>query len=118
MTKEWVAKTRALLFPEAEASQATDRSEYERFALPYAFKPRLSLLEAVIAATGAFLRILLGSLLFAFWGVYTLMAWSSIPNSVLRVAAMLPLVGLFLLTFALLMLGISVLVRTVSPKRP
>ena len=42
-----------------------DRPGYERFAIPYSFKPRLSLVEALVASLGAFLRIFLGSLLFA-----------------------------------------------------
>jgi len=95
-----------------EEDQTLDRSGYERFAIPYTFKPQLSVLEAMCAAAIAFLRIFLGSLLFAVWGVYTLLAWSAIHNLLLRVAAVGAMGGLFLLCLALLMRGISVL-----PKR-
>lgn len=46
--------------------------QYERLAIPHTFKPQLSLWEAACSAVAMFLRILLGSLLFAFWGAYSL----------------------------------------------
>ena len=94
-----------------EESQTLKRSSYERFAIPYTFKPQLSVLEATCAATMAFLRIFLGSLLFAVWGVYTLMAWSAIHNVFLRIGAVAAMGALFLLCLALLMWAISVLPR-------
>jgi hypothetical protein len=93
-----------------------DRSSYERFAIPYSFKPQLSFSEAVISAGGAFLRILLGSLLFAVWGTYTLLAWSAIRNVFWRGAALLALISLFAVSFTLLMLAISALVRMFWPQ--
>ena len=86
-----------------------ERSSYERFAIPYTFKPQLSVLEATCAATMAFLRILLGSLLFAVWGVYTLMAWSAIHNVFLRIGAVAAMGALFLLCLAFLIWALSVL---------
>jgi hypothetical protein len=110
-------KVRAELFPPTEpAAETTGRSDYERLAIPHTFKPQLSLIEAIIAAFGAFLRIFLGSLLFAVWGTYTLFAWAKLGNYFWRVVAMVPLTLLFLLTFTFLMLAISAAVRTVSPK--
>jgi hypothetical protein len=115
----WIVKARALLSPPAPApSTEADRSAYERLAIPHTFKPQLSLWEALIAATGALLRIFLGSLLFAFWGGYTLLGWSTIRNPFLRVAVLVPFFLLFLAVFALLMLAISALVRAISPRRP
>jgi hypothetical protein len=90
-----------------QAPLPDDRSEYQRLAIPFTFKPQLSFLEAVIAALAAFLRIFLGSLLFAVCGAYTLLAWSRIRNVIWRVAAMVPLTLMFLLLFAVLMLAIS-----------
>jgi hypothetical protein len=114
-----MARVRTLLFPLADLSdQDVERSVYERFAIPYTFKPRLSFAEAVLAAIGAFLRIFLGSLLFAIWGTYSLETWAAIRSYFWRFAALLPLFFLFVLSFAVLMLAISALVRTFSPKRP
>ena len=94
---------------------AGDGNLYERFAIPHTFKPQLSFAEALIGTAGAFLRIFLGSLLFAVWGAYSLEAWCAIQSLFWRVGALLPLFLLFLCSFTLLMLGISAFVRTVSP---
>jgi hypothetical protein len=94
-----------------------DRSAYERFALPHAFKPRLSFLEACMAVFAAISKIFLGSLLFAVWGTYSLLAWSTIHSPFLRVIVLLPLLLLFLFSFALVMIGISAAHRSVSHKR-
>ncbi len=113
--KVWIAKARGLFFPlAAQSDGGEDRSEYERLAIPFTFKPQLSFVEALIATVGAFLRVFLGSLLFAVWGAYGLVAWTKIRNPFLRVGAELPLFLLFLLSFALLTLAISALVRTIS----
>lgn len=118
MLATWIAWARAMLSPVDQRNLNSDRSEYERFALPHAFKPQLSFTEAVVSVAGAFLRIVLGSLVFAFWGTYSLVAWTSIRNLFVRVVAVLLLLVLFLLTFTLLMLAIAAIVRTASRKRP
>ena len=119
MKPSLLATVRALfILPEDDVTgDDPQRSVYERFAIPYSFKPQLSLLEAVIAASGAFSRIVLGSLLFAVWGTYTFLAWISIRNLFWRVAVLLAMIVLFVLSFALLMLAISALVRMLWPKR-
>jgi hypothetical protein len=94
-----------------------ESSEYERLALPYVFRPQMSVVDALVGVATAFTRIFLGSLLFAVWGTYTLIAWSSIRNHFWRTAAMLSLVVLFVLLFGLLMLGISALARKRPKKR-
>jgi hypothetical protein len=112
----WIAKFRALLFPLAadRGDGEEDRSVYERFEIPYTFKPHLSFLEALIATAGAVFRIFLGSLLFAVWGTYSLVAWTAIRSPFWRIVVQLPLFLLFLLLFGLLMLAIAALVRTIS----
>jgi hypothetical protein len=91
-----------------------DRSAYERFAIPYTFKPQLSFSEAVVAAAGAFLRVFCGCLLFAIWGSYSLFAWGTIRNPFWRLGIELPLFFCFVLAFLAVMLAIAALVRAVS----
>jgi hypothetical protein len=93
------------------------RSSYERFAIPYSFKPQLSFAEAVVAASGALLRIFLGSFLFAVWGTYSFLAWSTIRSVFWRGMVLVVLIVLFAASMALLMLAISALVRMVWPHR-
>ena len=95
-------------------AEAAKRSSYERFAIPYSFKPRLSVVEALIASTIAFLRIFLGSSLFAVWGTFTWTWLAHIHNVILRGILFVPLLALFLVTFAGLMLAISAAVRAVT----
>ncbi len=108
-----VAKLRELLVfhPNHQSLDDPPRSSYERFAIPYNFKPQLSVVEAAISAAGAFLRIFFGSILFAIWGGYTLFAWSSIRNVILRGGALLALLLLFAAALGTLLLAISALVR-------
>lgn len=118
MNTSWVVRARTLLFPPAEPEDRTrDRSAYSRLAIPHSFKPQLSVVEAFVAATTAFLRIFLGCLLFAFWGAYTLAAWSRIPNLLVRLAAELALMLLFLTVCLLLLAASSALARILSPRR-
>ncbi len=113
-----LAKLRTFLIPPDDRDVADPaRSVYERFALPHTFKPQLSLSEALISVAGAFLRILLGSILFGFSGAYTILAWNSIRNLFWRVLAVLLLVCVFVISFTFLMLAISALVRMLWPKR-
>ena len=104
----------ALPLPQAEPSDA--RSLAQRFAIPHDFPPNLSVREAIIRVAAALARILLGSLLFAFWGVFSARTWSAIPGHFWQAAAILPLVLLFVVPFAALMAGISAMVRAVAPK--
>jgi hypothetical protein len=104
----------ALPLPQAET--AGSRSLAERFAIPHDFPPNLSLPEALIRVAAALARILLGSLMFAVWGVFSARTWSSIPSHFWRTVAILPLALLFLIPFTALMAGISAMVRAISPK--
>ena len=71
----------------------------------------------MIRVAAALSRILLGSSLFALWGVFSVRTWNAIPSHFWRAAAILPLVLLFLLPFTALMAGISAMVRAISPKK-
>jgi len=92
------------------------RSIAERFAVPHAFPPDLSFPEALIAVAAALSRIVLGSVLFAVWGVFSARAWSAIPSHFWRATAILPLALLFLMPFTALMVGISAAAKAISPK--
>lgn len=119
MKISWLEKVREwFVSPQDRNAKDPDRSEYDRLAIPFSFKPQLSLAEATISAGGAFLRIILGSLLFAIWGTCTYLAWSAIRNIFLRAIVLLAMLSLFAFSLALLMLGISALVRRVYPTRP
>jgi hypothetical protein len=87
------------------------RAKYERLAIPYSFKPALSVGEAVIAAFAALLRIFLGSFLFALCGAYTLSVWSGPYSLFCRVAVALGMVALFVGSFAFILWAISAAVR-------
>lgn len=118
MNTAWLTRARDLMFPMLHHGYAQpDSSVPERMPLPHTFKPRLRFAEAVVAVMGAFLRIFLGSLIFAVWGTYSLAAWSEIRNPFLRAAALLPLFTLFLLTFGAMLAAIGALVRACAPKR-
>jgi hypothetical protein len=106
----------ALIFPEAasraaSALEGADRGPYERFAIPYSFPPAMRASEAVRATLRTFLRIFLGSILFGVWAAYTLLAWTSIRNPLLRVAAMIPLIALFLVLLCGLLVATTLLLR-------
>ena len=92
------------------------RSRAERFAVPHSFPPDLSFPEVLIRLFAAMARILLGSTLFALWGVASVRAWNAIPNHFWRATATLPILLLFLIPFTALMLGVSALVRVLSQK--
>jgi len=102
--------------PLPQADTSGRRTIAQRFAIPHDFPPNLSLPEALIRVAAAMARILLGSLLFAVWGVWSAGAWDAIPGHFLRAAAILPLALLFLIPFTALMAGISAMVKAVTPK--
>jgi hypothetical protein len=113
------AKAFSFLFPPAVRYEGReDRSDHERLAIPFTFKPQLSFIDALISIAGALLRIFLGALLFAIWGAYSLAIWFTIRNTFLRVSLLLPLFLVFALSFVLLMLAIRALVRVALRKHP
>jgi hypothetical protein len=105
----------ALIFGEhaagALAAKTGERSPLGQFAVPFMFQPELTLSQAFTAALRAFLRIILGSILFGVWGAYALLMWTSIPNPVLRVVAMIPMIALFLALLCGLLIATTLLLR-------
>ena len=93
------------------------RSVAERFAVPYSFPPDLSFPEMLIRLFAALARILLGSSLFALWGIFSARAWNALPGNFWRATAILPLLLLFLIPLTGLMMGISAVVKALSPKQ-
>jgi hypothetical protein len=101
-----------LIFPEAASSKAGEAGGlHQRFAIPHMFQPSLTPSQAFTAALRTFLRIFLGSMLFGVWGAYALLAWTSIHNPFLRMAAMIPMVALFLVLLGGLLIGTTLLLR-------
>lgn len=107
------------VFPPLEeyTAQIRDRSSYERFALPFTFKPRLSLWEALLAVSVTFLRIVLGSVLFGYCGAYAISTYQAVNGWFWRGCIVALAFLLFLLLLGALMAGISAVVRLVLPGR-
>lgn len=89
----------------------------DTFGVPHTFNPNLSLTEAVVAVGIAFTRIFLGSLNFSLWGVAVWMTYAAISNPIVRVIAVLPIILLFLISTAALMLGITTAVNWVHGRK-
>jgi hypothetical protein len=93
------------------------RTLSERFGIPHSFPPNLSVGEAAVAACGALARILLGSILFAVWGAYSIRSFDMISNHFWRIVVLIPLLFLFAVAFGAMMMAISAIVRKLSPPR-
>ena len=93
------------------------RTGIQRLPIPHTFNDGLTISGAVFAVAQAFLRILLGCLLFAMWGTLAMWLWAAIPNLVWRVLVLVPVLILFLSSFLALMIGISAATKAVGPKR-
>lgn len=94
---------------------AQDRSVFSRFAIPYAFRPDLSPTEALLAIGAQLIRIFGACVLFAAWGGVSALVWNAIGNRLLRVAAELPVLLLFLGGLARAMAAISAVERWLLP---
>ncbi|MEO8659868.1 MAG: hypothetical protein ABI693_15470 [Bryobacteraceae bacterium] len=92
------------------------RSIAERFSTPHSFNPDLTPAAAAVAVVGALTRIVLGSLLFALWGVSAALLWNAIPNPFWEWTALVFMVLLFLVALAALMIAISAAVKALTPK--
>jgi hypothetical protein len=112
------ARIRAMLFHPSELhARSADRPAYERLAVPFTFPPQLSVVEALCATAGAFVRIVLGSMLFAAWGAASFLAWAKPWHLFWRLLALVLLLCLFLSVAAAVMLSISWAVRAITPRR-
>jgi hypothetical protein len=116
MNRPWIGKVMSLFVAPVERG-GDSRPMYQRLAIPYSFKPELSVPEAMVAAIGAFLRIFLGSILFGVYGWNALVLWNSIRSLFWRVVAIPPLILVFLVLFAALMAAITAMVRKLTPAR-
>ena len=116
MNNPALEKVLAFLF--ASSARPTPPADHDRLGLPHTFKPQMGFLEAVVAALGAFLRILLGSTLFAFWGAASLATWAGPRPRPVRIALLIVLLITFAAALALMLLGTRALVRAASPRRP
>jgi hypothetical protein len=106
------------IFPDhAPGAPSQAGSVFSRLEVPYTFSPSLSFGGALIAVVSCLARIFSACLLFAIWGGLSALAWSGIGNHFWRAAAVLPLVLLFLVGLATLMIAISAVERMITPKR-
>jgi hypothetical protein len=71
----------------------------------------------LIAITQAFLRILLSCFLFTACGVFAIWSWNMLASDFWRGAMLASVFTLFVLSFLALMIGISVVAKTVTPKK-
>ena len=92
------------------------RSVFARLALPHSFDPDLGSGEALSAVVGTLVRIFGACVLFALWGGFSAWVWVSIGSHFWRIAALGPLVLVFFMAFAALMLAITAVERKVRPK--
>jgi hypothetical protein len=90
----------------------------ELLPIPHTFHPTLTFSGALIAMASWVSRIILGNILFAFWGAGSLMVWSRIHSYFWRALAVPPLILLFLVSFAALMIAITMVMRWIFPQRP
>jgi hypothetical protein len=113
-----VPKIRSLLLLAFDGATTPEvRTGVQRLPIPHTFNDGLTVPGAVLAVAQAFLRILLGCLLFAMWGTLAMWLWGAIPNVVWRVLVLVPVLILFLCSFLALMIGISAATKAFSPKR-
>jgi hypothetical protein len=102
--------------PPDSLSEARKHPTYERFPLPHVFSPNLSVSEAAWAAMGAFTRIFLGSLLFAFWGVSSALVWNSMESHFWKAVITVPLALVLLVSMGGLMLAITAIGNLITPR--
>jgi hypothetical protein len=104
----------ARMFPEAPTSAAPVFSE---FSMPHQFNPSLGLVEGLVAVAAVFARILAICMVFAVWGVTSLLAWSRIAGHSWRVLALVPM--MLALPAALIppLLAIGAIESRIQPRR-
>jgi hypothetical protein len=86
------------------------------FALPHSFHPNLGLGEALLAVAGTLARIFGACVLFALWGGLSAWTWTAIPSHFWRVAAVGPLVAVFPVVLAGLMVGVGVVQKRLAAR--
>jgi hypothetical protein len=98
-------------------ANARSRSAFARLTVPHSFNPDLAAGEALSAVAGTLARIFGACLLFALWGGFSAWVWGAIPSHFWRIAALAPLVVVFLTAFAGLMLAIAAIERSIIAPR-
>jgi hypothetical protein len=105
----------ARLFPERPARGAP---VFSKFALPRQCNPALGFVEGAVAAAAVFARILALCVIFAVWGVMSLVGWSRIASPFWRGVVLLPLVLALPAALLPVMLVIAAIERWILARRP
>lgn len=95
---------------------ARSRSVFARLAVPHSFNPDLGVGEALLAVAACLTRIFGACLLFALWGGFCAWAWGAIASHFWRMAALGPLVVMFLGALAALMLAVNAVESRIGPR--
>ncbi len=82
-----------------------------RMPVPFTSPPQLTLPQAILVTLVTFVRIVLGSMLFATWGTSSLHAWSTLHNIFARIAAVSLMLLLSAAAFFLLLKGTGRMMR-------
>ena len=90
------------------------RSVFAPFATPHTFNPDMGAGEALFAIAGTIARIFGACVLFSLWGGFSAWTWSAIPSHFWRMAAVGPLVLLFLAALAAFMRSVTAVERRVA----
>ncbi len=103
------------MFP---ARPAREAARYSPLAVPFQFNPCLGFVQGLVAVAAVFARILTLCVVFAVWGVLSLLGWGRIASPWWRAAAAVPI--LLALPTALIppMLAIGSLERRLRPRDP
>jgi uncharacterized membrane protein len=90
---------------------------FSSLSLPHQFNRKLGFVEALVAVTAAFARIMTLCAVFAVWGAVSLLAWSRLATSPWRFLALVPM--LLALPAALIppLIAITAVERRARPRR-
>lgn len=102
------------MFPDGPAPAVPVFSD---FAMPHQFNPSLGLLHGLVAITAALSRIAAFCVVFAAWGVMSLMAWSQIGSHFWRAVALVPMVLALPVALIPPMLAIAAVERRIQARR-
>jgi hypothetical protein len=111
-TAEW-RKFLALMFPDPPATKPS----FSRFSTPHHFNPALGLAGGLVAVAAALLRIAAFCVVFALWGVVSLIAWNQIAGGFWQRLALVPIVLALPLALIPPMLAIGALEKWIWARR-
>ena len=104
----------ARMFPERPASAVP---VFSPLSVPYQFNPSLGFVDGLVAIAAAFARILALCMVFAVWGVMTLLAWGRIASHLWRVLALAPMILALPAALVPPMLAIAAIERRIRWRR-